>query len=597
MLSSSKSEVAPNFGLKNEILLFDRATLIDAIHSIQTKLLEQELDEDLSHSLDALVVKHENKYFGILAASEKYTNSEVYSCCYVVDPFSVCDEVNISSNNCTFEKPEQDTWDFIGNPPNADQYKVITSFLIALQSEFIILGYPKKHVLDISFPEVLKRFTENIKATVSTETKPEDEMLRESLQKLVPYLGKRQAKTEIEMKSEKQMREYIKFVFAQQSYNAEYLMETYENNFKKMFIENWDQLLYFTKEELMQLGIALGHLRIFQLAFQLRLKFIQKFKLQQMASQYKIPHYNEEKLMKDQRWRAARQNASLIRKHVVDIIRCLNFGLVELEEPVKLSLLALFSREHILLLGPPGVGKSMIALRIVKLLGVDEKVFSLLMTRFTSPEEVFGPLSVTGLKQDELKRNTEHYLPTAKIAFLDEIFKSNSAILNSLLTVLNERTYFNDSLNVCIPLLLLIGASNEGPSMKRSSMGGIRKQHKTKIRKVSVVNNSNVQLRQQQLLQKSLQNNNTQNTTTLIKKNVKDMTSSELMQYIKEAKDNTVLRIDDEQFKVIYTFFIQEEIDGEVFLALKSNSMINSGGFSFGLAQKVKTFIKHLKRK
>ncbi|KAL9657959.1 hypothetical protein ABK040_012181 [Willaertia magna] len=167
------------------------------------------------------------------------------------------------------------------------------------------------------------------------------------------------------------------------------------------------------------------------------------------------------------------------------------------------------------------------------------------------------------------------------------IISTVTAIVNNAATVTNNNRNNNNGQTVCSSDV------NNNFKVKRSSMGGTRKQHKTKIRKVSVVNNNSGQVRQQQLLQNSLQNN----TTTLIKKNVKDMTSSELMQYIKEAKDNTVLRIDDEQFKVIYTFFIQEEIDGEVFLALKSNSMINSGGFSFGLAQKVKTFIKHLKRK
>ncbi|KAL9649696.1 hypothetical protein ABK040_016783 [Willaertia magna] len=185
----------------------------------------------------------------------------------------------------------------------------------------------------------------------------------------------------------------------------------------------------------------------------------------------------------------------------------------------------------------------------------------------------------------EKDANSVERLPMAA----EPIISTVATVNNATVTNNNNRINNNNSQTVC--------NVNNNFKVKRSSMGGIRKQHKTKIRKVSVVNNSNVQLRQQQLLQKSLQNNNTQNTTTLIKKNVKDMTSSELMQYIKEAKDNTVLRIDDEQFKVIYTFFIQEEIDGEVFLALKSNSMINSGGFSFGLAQKVKTFIKHLKRK
>ncbi|HIJ00794.1 MAG TPA: AAA domain-containing protein, partial [Candidatus Methanomethylophilaceae archaeon] len=93
----------------------------------------------------------------------------------------------------------------------------------------------------------------------------------------------------------------------------------------------------------------------------------------------------------------------------------------------------------------------------------DSKFYYYLLTRFTSPEEVFGPLSLESLKSDEFRRRTEGYLPSANIAFLDEIFKANSSILNSLLTILNEKKFHNGRDVIDVPLYSLYGASNELP--------------------------------------------------------------------------------------------------------------------------------------
>ncbi len=93
----------------------------------------------------------------------------------------------------------------------------------------------------------------------------------------------------------------------------------------------------------------------------------------------------------------------------------------------------------------------------------DASYFERLLTRFTVPEELFGPLSINGLEEDRYERLTTAYLPTASIAFLDEIFKANSAILNALLTLLNERELDNGAKRVRTPLVAVIGASNELP--------------------------------------------------------------------------------------------------------------------------------------
>lgn len=136
--------------------------------------------------------------------------------------------------------------------------------------------------------------------------------------------------------------------------------------------------------------------------------------------------------------------------------------LVERDVEVRMVLLAALAGEHALLIGPPGTAKSMIAKRL-QLALKDAGYFERLLTRFTVPEEVFGPYSIPGLEQGRYERLTESYMPTASVAFLDEIFKANSAILNSLLTVLNERKFDNGTQRQTVPLISAIGASNELP--------------------------------------------------------------------------------------------------------------------------------------
>ncbi|WP_374724202.1 AAA family ATPase [Calidifontibacillus erzurumensis] len=135
---------------------------------------------------------------------------------------------------------------------------------------------------------------------------------------------------------------------------------------------------------------------------------------------------------------------------------------VEREEIVDAVFLSIIARQHCLLIGPPGTGKSAIISEISKFI-TGLNYFQWLLSRFSTPEELFGPLSLKDLEQGVYKRVTTKKMPEAHLVFLDEIFKANSAILNSLLTLINERLFYNNGKPEKAPLYSVIGASNELP--------------------------------------------------------------------------------------------------------------------------------------
>ncbi|MDR2866410.1 MAG: AAA family ATPase [Methanomassiliicoccaceae archaeon] len=155
-----------------------------------------------------------------------------------------------------------------------------------------------------------------------------------------------------------------------------------------------------------------------------------------------------------------------IQRRVKKIIADISKDLYEREETVAVSFLSALNGQSLFLYGPPGTAKSLIARRIAGAFK-DSNYFEYLMQRFSTPEEVFGPVSLSELKKDNYLRKTDNYLPAADIAFLDEIWKSSPAILNTLLTIINERTFRNGAVIEKAPLRSLIAASNEFPEKNK----------------------------------------------------------------------------------------------------------------------------------
>jgi MoxR-like ATPase len=135
----------------------------------------------------------------------------------------------------------------------------------------------------------------------------------------------------------------------------------------------------------------------------------------------------------------------------------------ERDDVIEGAFCALLTGSHLLLIGPPGTAKSQLANEICRKIE-GARYFQWLLTKFTTPEELFGAVSLRGLENDEYRRVISGKLPEADIAFLDEVFKASSSILNTLLTIMNERIFYNGTEKIGIPLITLFGASNELPS-------------------------------------------------------------------------------------------------------------------------------------
>src|SRR5436190_13330739 len=143
------------------------------------------------------------------------------------------------------------------------------------------------------------------------------------------------------------------------------------------------------------------------------------------------------------------------------------------QEVIDLMIVTALAQEPLLLVGPPGTAKSDLVLKFKDALGLaDTDYFEYMLTRFTEPSEIIGPIDINLLREGRYVRREQGKLPTARLAFLDEIFKSNSAILNILLTIINEKKFYQDGVPQPVRLRILFAATNEVP--EQSELGALK---------------------------------------------------------------------------------------------------------------------------
>ena len=158
------------------------------------------------------------------------------------------------------------------------------------------------------------------------------------------------------------------------------------------------------------------------------------------------------------------KEAEEIRARINRLRKSVGRFLVDKQHLIDLMVTAAVAQEPLLLVGPPGTAKSDLILKFKDAIGIrDEDYFEYMLTRFTEPSEIIGPIDINQLREGRYIRREQGKLPTARLAFLDEIFKSNSAILNILLTIVNEKKFYQDGMPQPVELKILFAATNEVP--------------------------------------------------------------------------------------------------------------------------------------
>lgn len=165
--------------------------------------------------------------------------------------------------------------------------------------------------------------------------------------------------------------------------------------------------------------------------------------------------------------------ADEIRNRLIKFRTSLGRFFVNKQHLIDLMLVAAVAQEPLLIVGPPGTSKSDMVLKFKDALGIaDNEYYEYMLTRFTEPSEIIGPIDINQLREGKYIRREQGKLPTAKLAFLDEIFKSNSAILNILLTIINEKKFYQDGTPVPVNLRVLFAATNEIP--EQAELGALK---------------------------------------------------------------------------------------------------------------------------
>ncbi len=160
---------------------------------------------------------------------------------------------------------------------------------------------------------------------------------------------------------------------------------------------------------------------------------------------------------------------------------------VDKQHLIDLMMVAAVAQEPLLLVGPPGTAKSDLVLKFKDAIGIQEnEYFEYMLTRFSEPSEIIGPIDINELRDGRYIRREKGKLPTAKMAFLDEIFKSNSAILNILLTIINEKKFYQDGVPQPVALKILFAATNEIP--EHGELGALKDRFVLKAESLPVQN-------------------------------------------------------------------------------------------------------------
>jgi MoxR-like ATPase len=183
-----------------------------------------------------------------------------------------------------------------------------------------------------------------------------------------------------------------------------------------------------------------------------------------MAVRTAATNHNAEAFREDWSLEELQDEAEELRSRLNLFRKSLGRFFVHKQELIDLMVVAAIAQEPLLLVGPPGTAKSDLVLKFKDALGIgEEDYFEYMLTRFTEPSEIIGPIDISQLREGRYIRREQGKLPTARLGFLDEIFKSNSAILNILLTIINERKFYQDGVPQPVRLRVLFAATNEIP--------------------------------------------------------------------------------------------------------------------------------------